>query len=66
MFVVLKYSEFAFWGSTWEIIKANANKLGINALKLIRDKCILEENWVSATFGCTGISHNSYSVKTKQ
>ena len=61
-----KHSEFAFWEGTWEVTNANGTKAGTNTLKLIQNKCVLEENWVSATPGYTGTSHSFYNAQTKQ
>lgn len=61
-----KHSEFSFWEGTWEVTNPNGTKAGTNTLKLIQNKCVLEENWVSATPGYTGTSPSFYNAKAKQ
>jgi hypothetical protein len=58
--------EFDFWIGTWEVTNPNGTKAGSNILTKVEDKCVLRENWTSATPGYTGTSNSFYNLKTKQ
>lgn len=61
-----KHGEFSFWEGEWEVSLPNGNKAGTNTLRFIQNKCVLEENWISATPGYTGTSHSFYNASKKQ
>lgn len=61
-----KHQEFSFWEGEWEVSLPNGDKAGENTIKRIQDKCIMEENWVSATPGYTGTSHSFYNSSKQQ
>ncbi len=61
-----KHQEFSFWEGEWEVSLPNGTKAGENSINRIQDKCILEENWVSATLGYTGTSHSFYNSFKQQ
>jgi len=61
-----KHSEFTFWEGEWEVTLPNGNNAGTNSLKLIQNKCVLQENWTSANAGYTGTSHSFYNVEKKR
>ncbi|TCK68697.1 hypothetical protein DFQ05_0207 [Winogradskyella wandonensis] len=61
-----KHAEFSFWEGEWEVTLPNGNKAGTNQLKLIQNKCVLQENWTSASPGYTGTSHSFYNGTKKQ
>lgn len=61
-----KHAEFDFWIGTWDVTNANGAKAGTNIIKKVQDKCVLQENWTSASPGYTGTSNNFYNLKTKQ
>ena len=61
-----KHAEFDFWIGTWEVTGPNGNKVGNNILTKVENKCVLRENWTSATPGYTGTSNSFYNLKTKQ
>lgn len=60
------HSEFDFWIGSWEVTNPNGTKAGTNTLTKVEGKCVLKENWVSATPGYTGTSNSFYNLKTKQ
>jgi len=60
------HSEFDFWIGAWEVTNPDGSKAGKNRIKKVQDKCVLQENWTSATLGYTGTSNNFYNLKTKQ
>lgn len=60
------HSEFDFWIGTWEVTGPNGKKVGDNILTKVEGKCVLRENWTSATPGYTGTSNSFYNLKTKQ
>ncbi|WP_179345615.1 hypothetical protein [Winogradskyella ursingii] len=61
-----KHAEFDFWLGTWEVTNPDGSKAGTNVIEKIQDKCVLQENWTSASPGYTGTSNNFYNLKTKQ
>ncbi|MBO6880586.1 hypothetical protein [Winogradskyella sp.] len=61
-----KHSEFDFWIGTWEVTNPDGTKAGENVIEKVQDKCVLQENWTSASPGYTGTSNNFYNYKTKQ
>jgi len=61
-----KYAEFDFWIGTWNVTTSNGSPAGRNVIDKIQNKCILRENWRSATVGYTGTSNNFYNGQTKQ
>lgn len=61
-----KHSEFDFWVGEWTVTNPDGSKAGHNTIIKTQDKCMLQENWISATAGYTGTSSNFYNVKTKQ
>lgn len=61
-----KHSEFDFWIGTWEVTNPDGTKAGENTIEKIQGKCILQENWTSASPGYTGTSNNFYNYKAKQ
>ena len=60
------HADFDFWIGTWEVTNANGTKAGDSRIEKIQDKCILQENWTSATSAYTGTSNSFYNIKTKQ
>jgi len=60
------HSEFDFWIGTWEVTNPNGTKAGTNVIEKVQGKCVLQENWTSATPGYTGTSNNFYNLKTKK
>lgn len=61
-----KHAEFDFWIGKWEVTKPDGSPAGKNVIEKIQDKCVLRENWTSATPGYTGTSNSFYNLKTKQ
>ena len=61
-----KHAEFDFWIGTWIVTNSNGTLAGKNVIDKIQNKCILRENWTSASPGYTGTSNNFYNSQTKQ
>ena len=54
-----EHRQFDFWVGDWETFKGNTDTLaGTNLIVLLQDKCILQENWTSASGKYTGTSYN--------
>ena len=61
-----KHSEFDFWIGQWNVTNPDGSAAGVNVIDKIQDKCILRENWTSATPGFTGTIHNFYNLANQQ
>ena len=61
-----KHAEFDFWIGDWVVTNPDGSAAGSNLIKKIQNKCILQENWVSAKGNYTGTSNNFYNAKTDQ
>lgn len=59
------HRQFDFWLGDWETT-ANGKIAGTNKIVLLQDKCIIQENWISATPGYTGTSYNFYNKDLKK
>lgn len=54
-----EHRQFDFWLGDWETFKGNTDTLaGTNQIVLLQDKCIMQENWTSASGKYTGTSYN--------
>ena len=60
------HAAFDFWIGTWDVTNPDGTKAGTNTLVKIQDKCVLQENWTSASPGYTGTSNSFYNATTKQ
>jgi len=61
-----KHAEFDFWIGTWNVTAPDGSPAGRNVIDKIQDKCVLRENWTSATAGYTGTSNNFFNSQTEQ
>jgi hypothetical protein len=60
------HQAFDFWIGTWTVTNPDGTLAGKNIIMKIKNNCILQENWTSASLGYTGTSNNFYNAKTKQ
>ncbi|MBT8254704.1 MAG: hypothetical protein HKN00_14375 [Flavobacteriaceae bacterium] len=58
------HQQFDFWVGEWTVTISDGTYAGKNTIKKIQDKCILQENWTSASPGYTGTSFNFYNATT--
>lgn len=61
-----KHAEFDFWIGEWNVTQPNGNAAGTNKLEKIENKCVLKENWTSASAGYTGTSYSFYNSQKQQ
>src|SRR5688572_28443509 len=60
------YRHFDFWIGSRDVYGKNGKKAGDSKIELIRDSCIIVENWKSVNGNFTGKSFNSYNARTGQ
>ena len=60
------HTAFDFWIGEWRVTTADGSYAGTNTIDKVQDKCVIRENWTSATPGYTGTSYNFYNSQTKQ
>ena len=58
------HQAFDFWVGKWTVTNPDGSPAGKNEIRRIQDKCVLMENWISATPGYTGTSYNFFNSQT--
>ncbi len=61
-----QHRQFDFWIGEWEVKNPQGQVVGSSNIELILNKCVVFENWTSASPGYTGKSFNYYNPFTKK